>query len=165
MRIPSSEYQCSLSPPPDNYELKKRHNTVTPAHIPQFFFYLCLVIITVDDSIQNTRTEAQRALVATNDKALPELLSAVLASAGFIVQTIPMDEAGTTKPNEFVILVLDGDPKFPFEGLSPAVVVISPSNPVAMYDRGADLVVDKPIVANVLMAKIRAVLRRYGISV
>lgn len=120
----------------------------------------------MNDLTQNTtQTPARRALLATNDKALPKLLSAMLAPAGFSVQSIPADCSGVPCPSDYVILVLDGDPQIPLEGLMTAVVVIAPSDPVAVYDKGADLVVDKPLVANVFMAKIRAVLRRYGIKI
>lgn len=108
---------------------------------------------------------ARRALLATNDKALPRLLSTLLEPLGFTVQTIPMNAKGPAKPNDYVILMFDGDPEYTVADMMPAVVVIAPSDPVAMYDDGADLVVDKPLIANVFMAKIRAVLRRYGVRI
>lgn len=89
----------------------------------------------------------------------------MLAPTGFEVQTVPDCAERDLQGGDYVILLLDGDPKFCVDCGLPAVVVISPSNPVDAYDKGADLVVDKPLVANVLMAKIRAVLRRYGVSV
>ncbi len=103
--------------------------------------------------------------MATTDKSLPSLLSALLEPTGFEVQTIPACNAHDVQGKEFVILVLDGDLHFSVDCGLPAVVVISQSDAVDAYDKGADLVVDKPLVANVLMAKIRAVLRRYGVKV
>lgn len=89
----------------------------------------------------------------------------MLAPTGFEVQTVPCCKAKDLYGKGFVILVLDGDMQFSVDCGLPAVVVISPSDAVDAYDKGADLVVDKPLVANVLMAKIRAVLRRYGVTV
>lgn len=107
----------------------------------------------------------RRALLATADKDLPVLLDAMLAPVGFTVQTIAPDKLGDMHHNDYVILMLDGDPSVAIDEIMPAVVVIAPSDPVAAYDEGADLVVPKPLVANVFMAKIRAVLRRYGVKI
>lgn len=112
-----------------------------------------------------TQPAPRRALLATTDKALPALLDAMLAPVGFTVQTIAPDKVGEMRHNDYVILMLDGDPHVAIDDIMPAVVVIAPSDPVAMYDEGADLVVPKPLVANVFMAKIRAVLRRYGVII
>ena len=45
------------------------------------------------------------------------------------------------------------------------MVVISPDDPINAYDSGADLVIDKPLRTNVLLAKLRSVLRRYGVNI
>lgn len=103
--------------------------------------------------------------MATDDDALPELLSALLAPSGFDVHRVRPDAAGNVNGDGYVIMVFDGDPQTDFTGELPAIIVLSPSDPVAAYDRGADIVVSKPWVANILMAKIKAVLRRYGVII
>jgi len=103
--------------------------------------------------------------VATDDDALPELLSALLAPNGFDVHPVKPDAAVKVYRDGYAIMVFDGDPQTDFAGGLPAIIVLSPADPVAAYDRGADIVVSKPWVANILMAKIKAVLRRYGVII
>lgn len=105
------------------------------------------------------------ALLATDDKELPRLLTAMLAPAGFSVQTVAARDCPKVDTREYVIVFYDGDLQKPVSGQNAAVVVISPTDAVAMYDAGADLVVERPFIANVLMAKVRSVLRRYGIRI
>lgn len=104
------------------------------------------------------------ALVATNDKTFGRLLADMLEPAGFTVKLIKRGGSQGLSMNDYVLMVLDGDPINPIDNLQPAVVVISPTDPIAMYDGGADLVMNKPITTNVFMARIRSVLRRYGIT-
>lgn len=103
------------------------------------------------------------ALVATNDDRLGQLLAAMLTPVGFSVKLIRRGASKDLHLDDFDLLVLDGDPAYSISGLAPAVVVISPSDQIAMYDAGADLVINKPLVANIFLARIRSVLRRYGI--
>lgn len=112
----------------------------------------------------NITKPARTVLLATDDKALPKLLLAILGPAGFSLQTVSIAQSAKLNPNAYTLLVVDGDPLMPISNLKPAVVVIAPSDIVKMYDAGADLVLTRPLVANVFMAKIRAVLRRYGIT-
>lgn len=112
-----------------------------------------------------TNIVTKRVLVATDDAALPELLSALLAPKGFEVHRVRPDEAEKVYRDGYTILMLDGDPQTNFAAGLPAIVVIAPSDPVAAYDRGADIVVNKPWVANILLAKIKAILRRYDVII
>lgn len=104
------------------------------------------------------------ALVSTDDEKLGQLLCALLAPIGFKVSLIRSGASRSLNIDDFSLLVIDGDPKWPIEGIAPAVVVISPSNPVTVYDAGADLVINKPLESNIFMARIRSILRRYGIQ-
>lgn len=117
--------------------------------------------------MNSTTTEpvCKRALLATDDKALPKLLEAVLEPNGFDLQAVSLRGIKNIDPDDYAILVLDGDMQFIIDDGLPIVIVISPSDPIGAYDNGADLVVNKPLVANVLMAKIRAVMRRYGVAI
>lgn len=103
------------------------------------------------------------AMVSTNDDRLGQLIAAMLTPLGFNVRLIQRGESRGERINDFALLILDGDPVYPIADLAPAVVVISPSDQVAVYDEGADLVVNKPLEANIFLARIRSVLRRYGI--
>lgn len=78
--------------------------------------------------------------------------------------SVSQEQAATVEPKDFTLFVLDGDPKINITDIDPAVVVISPTDAVKAYDDGADLVLSRPFATNVFMAKIRAVLRRYDIS-
>lgn len=103
------------------------------------------------------------ALVSTNDDRLGQLIAAMLTPLGFNVRLIHRGESHGEHINDFALLILDGDPAYPIQDLEPAIVVISPSDQIAVYDDGADLVVNKPLEANIFLARIRSVLRRYGI--
>lgn len=103
------------------------------------------------------------ALVATNDDKLGQLIAAMLTPLGFNVHLIRPGESRGKHINDFALLIIDGDPVYPINNIEPAIVVISPSNHIATYDDGADLVINKPLEANVFLARIRSVLRRYGI--
>lgn len=107
----------------------------------------------------------RRVLLATTDRSLPGLLSAMLVPNGFELHTVEVCAPEHVNSHEYILLILDGDSRLSFTDGLPAVVVIAPRDAVKAYDNGADLVIDKPLRANVLLAKIRAVLRRYGISV
>ncbi len=104
------------------------------------------------------------AMVATNDDRLGQLIAAMLTPLGFNVRLIHRGESQGESMNDFALLIVDGDPIYPINDLSPAVIVISPSDQIAVYDDGADLVVNKPLEANIFLARIRSVLRRYGIK-
>lgn len=107
----------------------------------------------------------KRAIVATNDHSLPQVLSAILEPTGIELQSVP---AGSMKPYDadgFTLVMVDGDPKGEVGQGLPALIVISPEDPIGAYDSGADLVVDKPLRTNVLLAKLRSVLRRYGVII
>lgn len=103
------------------------------------------------------------AMVATNDDKLGQLIAAMLTPLGFMVRLIHPGDSRGEHINDFALLIVDGDPVYPIGNLEPAIVVISPSDQIAAYDDGADLVVNKPLEANVFLARIRSVLRRYGI--
>lgn len=107
----------------------------------------------------------RRALLVSNNESLPDILSAMLAPVDFDVQPISMDRARNIQPGDYTILIFDGDPDFKFSKFLPAVIVISPSDSALMYDRGADVVIERPLAANILVAKIRAMLRRYNIFI
>lgn len=105
------------------------------------------------------------ALVATNDDKMAHLLHDMLSQVGFIVKTIKRSTSKNETINNYVLLVLDGDPINPIDGINPAVIVISPTDDVAAYDSGADLVLHKPLDANIFIARVRSILRRYGIKI
>lgn len=107
----------------------------------------------------------RRAMLVTPNKALPGILTAMLAPVGFEIELISMTEARQLNPEDFTILILDGEPDFEFTRFPPGVVVISPTNAAQMYDRGADVVIERPLAGNILVAKIRAMLRRYDIHI
>ncbi len=67
--------------------------------------------------------------------------------------------------DDFKLLIIDGDITDRLTSDNTALVVISPSNNIAAYDLGADAVIDKPIVANIFLAKVRSILRRYGTEI
>lgn len=107
----------------------------------------------------------RRALLVSSNKALPGILAAMLARVDFEIQLISMDEAQVLKPEDFTILIFDGDPTFQFTKFLPGVVVISPSDAAKTYDQGADVVLERPLASKVFVAKIRAMLRRYNIFI
>lgn len=107
--------------------------------------------------------EKYKALVATSDDKLGQLIAAMLTPLGFNVRLINPGGSKSEYINDFALIVVDGDPVYPIDNLAPAIVVISPSDHIAAYDDGADLVVNKPLEANVFLARIRSVLRRYGV--
>ncbi len=119
----------------------------------------------MDSTISSTDSVTIRALLATNDRSLPQALSALLASNGIELQTVDKCGPEHFESQDYIILMLDGDLTYPVGDGLPALVVIAPSNPIEAYDKGADIVIDKPLRANVLMAKLRAVLRRYGVII
>lgn len=119
----------------------------------------------MDSTISSTDSVTIRALLATNDRSLPQALSALLASNGIELQTVAKCGPEHFESQEYIILMLDGDLTYPVGDGLPALVVIAPSNPIEAYDKGADIVIDKPLRTNVLMAKLRAVLRRYGVII
>ena len=114
--------------------------------------------------MSDSESKKYLALVATSDDKLGQLIAAMLTPLGFAVHLILPGDSHEEHINDFALLIVDGDPVYPIDGLEPAIVVISPSDHIAAYDDGADLVVNKPLAANVFLAKIRSVLRRYGIK-
>lgn len=106
-----------------------------------------------------------RAIVATNDQSLPEALSAILEPAGIELHHVPAESLEPYNTNGYTLAMVDGDPQAEVSQGLPVLVVISPHDPIGAYDSGADLVVDKPLRANVLLAKLRSVLRRYGVNI
>lgn len=115
----------------------------------------------------NTVTEqniTRRALLSSNDAHLATLLPTILAPTGYEVMAVAGGKYSKADANDYDILIIDGDPQLSFgEGL-PAVVSVAPVDAIGAYDKGVDLVVNKPLMAKVFMAKIRAVLRRYGVE-
>lgn len=107
----------------------------------------------------------KRALVATDDNALPVVLSAMLAPTGIEVQRVDAKSMEPYGDRDYTLILVDGDPRGQVRDGLPAMVVIAPSDPVGAYDSGADLVVEKPLRTNVLLAKLRSVLRRYGVTI
>lgn len=106
------------------------------------------------------------ALIVTDDQSLPKLLGAILIPAGFAVKTVAHPALEQEVENDdYTMLVIDGDLPGPMPALESAVVVIAPRNAVDAYDLGADLVIDKPLIANIFLAKVRAVMRRYGVAI
>ncbi len=118
----------------------------------------------INDMADSTADNKYLAMVATNDDRLGQLIAAMLTPLGFNVRLIHRGESQGESMNDFALLIVDGDPIYPINDLSPAVIVISPSDQIAVYDDGADLVVNKPLEANIFLARIRSVLRRYGIK-
>ncbi len=107
----------------------------------------------------------KRAIVATDDQSLPEVLSAILEPTGIELQSVPAESLEPYDSEDYTLIMVDGNPQGEVGQGLPALVVISPDDPIGAYDSGADLVVDKPLRTNVLLAKLRSVLRRYGVSI
>lgn len=106
--------------------------------------------------------------MATDDSSLSHLLSAILASACIDIKTCALQDIHTAlneNDSDFELLIVDGDVTEPLQSGYIALVVISPSDGVATYDLGADMVVYKPLSANIFLAKVRSILRRYGIAI
>ena len=80
------------------------------------------------------------------------------------VTVIPVGGSSEVNVKEFDLLVIDGNPAYGIDNVKIPIVVIAPSDPVALYDHGADLVLGKPLAANTFMARIKSVLRRYDID-
>lgn len=106
-----------------------------------------------------------RALLASDDQALATLLPTIMAPAGYDVTAVARGCYDKSDADEYDLLIIDGDPKLTFGRGLPAVVAVAPTDVVAAYDKGVDLVVLKPLKAKVFIVKIRAVLRRYGIEI
>lgn len=106
----------------------------------------------------------RRALLASNDKALALLIPTLLAPTGYEVVAVSHGKYKTKDADNYDLLIIDGDPQLTFGPGLPAVVSVAPKDPVSAYDCGVDLVVSKPLIARVFMAKVRAVLRRYGVE-
>lgn len=114
----------------------------------------------------NESSPEKRALVATDDNSLTEVLSAMLAPTGIEVQRVAahsMEPYGAH--SAYTLVLVDGDPMGTVNQGLPAMIVIAPKDAVRAYDSGADLVVEKPLRANILLAKLRSVLRRYGVTI
>lgn len=107
----------------------------------------------------------RRALLASDDASLAILLPALMAPTGYEVTAVARSAYKKSDARNFDLLILDGDPRMTFEAGLPAVVSVAPTDAVTAYDKGVDLVVNKPLMAKVFMAKVRAVLRRYGIEI
>lgn len=106
-----------------------------------------------------------RALLASDDSALATLLPTIMAPSGYDVTAVARGCYDESDAHEYDILIIDGDPRLTFGDGLPAVIAVAPTDIVAAYDKGVDLVVRKPLRAKVFMAKISAVLRRYGIEI
>lgn len=113
----------------------------------------------------NEASNDKRALIATDDNSLPAVLSAMLAPTGIEVQRVDSQSMRPYGESDYMVVMVDGDPRGEVGQGLPAMVVISPDDPIGAYDSGADLVVDKPLRTNVLLAKLRSVLRRYGVNI
>jgi len=88
-----------------------------------------------------------------------------MAPSGYVVTAVARGCYDKSAAHEYDILIIDGDPSHTFGNGLPAVVAVAPTDIVAAYDKGVDLVVPKPLRAKVFMAKISAILRRYGIEI
>ncbi|MCM1309482.1 MAG: hypothetical protein NC301_00465 [Bacteroides sp.] len=117
----------------------------------------------MDKAAEHTIT--RRALLATDDSNLVVLLPTLMAPNGYQVTAVTRGSYRKSDVKDYDLLIIDGDPRVTFGDGLPAVVAVSPSDAVVAYDKGVDLVVNKPLVARVFMAKVRAVLRRYGIEI
>ena len=111
------------------------------------------------------RNITYRALLASDDKALVTLLPTIMAPAGYDVTAVARGCYDESAADQFDILIIDGDPHHTFGQGLPAVVAVAPTDIIAAYDKGVDLVISKPLRAKVFMVKIRAILRRYGIEI
>lgn len=114
--------------------------------------------------MQTNRDTNRKALLASDDTTLAMLLPTLLAPAGYEVTAVPFDRCKKSDAKAYDLLIIDGDPTLQFDGDLPAVIAVAPEDVIAAYDKGVDLVVNKPLMARVFMAKVRAVLRRYGIE-
>lgn len=114
----------------------------------------------------NGNTDSKRrALLASDDPNLTILLPTLLAPTGYIVTSVARGTySKANDTTDYDLLIIDGDPKEDFDEGLPAVVSVAPDDTIAAYERGVDLVIAKPMRAKVFMAKIRAILRRYGIE-
>ncbi|MBD5187937.1 MAG: response regulator transcription factor [Bacteroides sp.] len=113
----------------------------------------------------NETQKNKRALVATDDHSLPAVLTAMLAPTGIEVQCVDSQSMQPYAESGYTVVMVDGNPLGEVGQGLPAMVVISPDDPINAYDSGADLVIDKPLRTNVLLAKLRSVLRRYGVNI
>ena len=102
------------------------------------------------------------ALVATDDEALLQLLMALLGPIGLSVKGVSLKLMKRLPVHSYALIIIDGNVPVEFMPHSGAMVVIDPSDDIESYDHGADLVMHKPLAANVLLARVRSVLRRYG---
>lgn len=114
--------------------------------------------------MQSNRNISRKALLASNDNALAALLPTILAPAGYEVIAVARGCYNKSDSHLYDLLIIDGDPKLEFDDGLPAVISVAPTNAIGAYDKGVDLVVGKPLMAKVFIAKIRAVLRRYGVE-
>ena len=101
------------------------------------------------------------ALIASNDRNLGRIIATTLRGLPLDVQIVASAELADVVLDNCALIVLDGEIPPQLPGFQGALIVFSPDNTLDSYDRGADLVVHRPIAPNVLAARIRSVLRRY----
>lgn len=114
----------------------------------------------------SANSQKYNALLATDDREMPRLIATIMVPAGFEMKAIgtkALDEE--IHKDTYSIIIVDGNLPGPVSVNESAIVAISPDDPIATYDLGADLVIDKPLITNVFLAKVRAVLRRFGIKI
>ncbi len=114
--------------------------------------------------MQSNSNISRKVLLASNDNVLAALLPMLLAPTGYEVVTVAQGCYNKADAHLYDLLIIDGDPKMNFDGSLPAVISVAPTNIIGAYDKGVDMVVSKPLIAKVFIAKIRAILRRYGIE-
>lgn len=104
-----------------------------------------------------------QALLASDDAEFPTVMRAILLSAGIRMHTVRKNElAYEAERQYYTLIVIDGDLPVAIHADETVVVAVSPADVVMAYDMGADLVINRPMVSNVFLAKVRSVLRRFG---
>ncbi len=101
------------------------------------------------------------ALVASVDPNMARTISTTLRGLPLNVQFVAPTELAEARLDSCALIICDGEIPDDLPDFHGALVVLSPSDTIEAYDRGADLVVQRPIVPNVLAARLRSVLRRY----
>lgn len=107
----------------------------------------------------------RKALLVTTDRTLPKVILAILQPLGFDIDVCDSGGARSAYSGDYSMIVFDGIPRMELVIGCAMTVIINPEDPVKAYDAGADLVINRPIVANVFLAKIRSALRRYDIKI
>lgn len=117
------------------------------------------------------------ALIATADDGLRQLLASSLRDAEFDVSEKSRLADIAPDSTDFSLILIDTD-FWPAEslrllrklrqgacGYNTAIIIISHTNSLEAYDAGVDMVLTKPISVPLFMARVRSVMRRYGIRI